>query len=248
VSSDIFTTSTELAILTAGRTPVWSTEDDSGSDLPPSAADSGVYLQRAVRALVHVSLRENVAYRSVRLTTTTVLTGTYTVTVDGNAVAYNATVEAPADINELLEGIAEAVNDDVTVGALVTASIVTQIGGDDFEILITGVGEADYSVDFTHSSTGSPTLTAVADRCSATMRLWWLPDARVGSTPPQIWAWSGDVWTLDRRGWLERFDVAGLARLHVQLSDRAGHAGDSSIVTYAAPAISIGPCLSESDT
>jgi hypothetical protein len=67
----------------------------------------------------------------------------------------------------------------------------------------------------------------------------------VGSTPPTVWAWSGELYALDRRGLVERFDTAGLGRLHVQLSDRLLPAGDGAIVTARAPVVSVGPCLSE---
>jgi hypothetical protein len=240
VSADIFTTATELAILLAGRTPVWSTEANTGSNLPPSSLSSGVYLQRAVRALVHVSLRQNAAYRSALLTTSATLSGIYTVTIGGTAVTFNAT-GAP-NLAAVVDGIVAAINANGTVNQIVVAS---PLDTPHARVQIVGIVEADYSVDFSHS--GAATLTALADYCVATMRPWWLPAARVGSTPPQIWAWSGDTFALDRRGFVERFDSAGLDRLHVQLSDRIGHAGDGSIVTYVPPVISIGPCLSETD-
>ena len=246
MSSDIYTTATALAVLGAGRTPVWATQADAGSTAPPSLASSGVALQQALRTLVHVSLREAPHRRTARLTIPTLDLGdVYNVVIDGTTVGHDAS-SGDVDLEDTITGIAAAINADGTVGALVTATPVESdpgVSGID-TVLIVGDGEADFSVDFT-----SPSLTAVlacvADLAHATARLWWLVGARPGSSPPTLWAASGDEVAVGRRGYVERFDSAGLDRLFVQLSERAGVAGDGSIVTYPAPVISIGPCLAE---
>jgi hypothetical protein len=246
VSADIFTTATQLAILAAGRAPVWDEQDADDALLPPSAASDGTNLQSAVRALVHVTLREDPHHRTAYLNTDGTLTGTYTVTIDGTAVAYNATAGAPANEAALVTAIAAAINADGTVGPLVTATAVDADGlttGTLTQVRIRGDAEADYSIDFAHSA--AAVITCVADLCSAEMRLWWSMGARAGSTAPTPWAWSGEEYTIDRRGLVERFDTAGLSRLFVQVSNRQGHAGDGSSVTFADPVINVGPCLSE---
>lgn len=243
--ADLYSTSLELSVLMAGRGPAWEQQPDSGSLLPPSSASSGVYLEGAVRTLVHVSLREQAHRRTVRLTIPSgTLTGTYTVTVMGTAVTYNATAGAPANVAALVDAIAAAIAANGTAAGFVTATGVAASGsGAHDTVLLRGVGEADYGIDFSHS--GAATLLVVADPCRAEMRLWWFGGAQAGITPPQIWAASPERWDLDRRGILQRLDSAGLDRLHVQVSDRRGHSGDGSAVTYAAPAIGIGPCLAE---
>ena len=204
MSSDLYTTATQLAVLQAGRGVVWETQDDAGSTAPPSAADSGVYLQNAVRALVHVSLREQPHRRSARLTIPVV---------------------------------------DLTANGTVNQIVVASVTGND-TVVLRGIGEADYSVDFTESD--SATLAVLADPCRAEMRLWWSMAARPGSSAPgQPWAWEGTMVPIDRRGRVMRLDTAGLDRLHVQLSDRLGDPGDGSIVTLATPSINIAPALSE---
>lgn len=224
---------------------MWVTQADAGSTVPPSAANSGVYLDQAVRALVHVSLREQAHRRTARLTIpSATLTGTYTVTVQGTAVAYNATAGAPANLQALVDAIAAAIVANGTVAAIATATAVAASGvGSRDTVLLRGVGELDYGIDFTHSA--AATVACAADLARAEMRLWWFAGARAGSTPPQVWASSGERWDIGARGHLQRLDVAGLDRLHVQLSDRRGHSGDGSIVTFAAPGIHIGPCLDE---
>jgi hypothetical protein len=244
VSADVFTAATQLAILAAGRTPVWSTQDNATSNVPPAAANAGVALQSSVRTLVHVSLRQDVNHRTVRLSTSATLSGTYTITIDGTVVTVNGALAAT--LAELVDNIATAINANVTVAALVTA-VGTAVSPSVTHnaVLITGDGEADFSVNFTHS--GAAVLVALADPTAATLRPWWFAGARVGNTPPQVWAWSGDTFVLDRRGFVQRFDCAGLDRLFVQLSDRLGASGDGTMVTYGVPIISIGPCLSEAE-
>jgi hypothetical protein len=247
VAGDIYTVATQLAILQAGRTPVWSVQPDTGSLLPPAAVSDGVNLQSACRVLAQVTLREDPHHRTARLDTDGTLTGTYTVTIDGNAVAYDATAGAPANEAALVTAIAAAISADGTVGPLVTA---TAVDADDtttgalIQVRIRGDGEEDFSIDFVHSA--AAVITCVADLCEATMRPWWAMAARPGSTAPVLWSGMGDVYDVDRRGLVERFECAGLSRLFVQLYERGGHAGDHATrVTYNDPVINIGPCLSE---
>ena len=61
------------------------------------------------------------------------------------------------------------------------------------------------------------------------------------------WAASEDLHEIDRRGLVQRFDSAGLDRLHVQLTELSGHPGDGSVVTLYDAYVGIGPCLSEVD-
>lgn len=165
--------------------------------------------------------------------------------INGNSVGHDPTGDA--DLEETIEGIVGVINSDGTVGAIVEASAVESepgVSGID-TVLIKGLGEADYSVDFTQDPGGGATPAVVADRCRATGRLWWKAGARAGSTPPTTWADQGDEIEVGYRGFVQRFDSAGFDRLHVQLYELAGDPGDGSIVTYRDPVVSIGPCLSE---
>lgn len=243
-SADIYTTATQVAVLGAGRAPVWTTQPDSGSTVPPSLASAGVAMQGSLRALVHVSLREAPHRRTARLTIPTwVNTAVYTATIDGFAVGHDST-GGDVDREDTILGLVSVINSDPNTSALVTASAVESVEGGGIDtVLIVGDSEADWSLDFTQDTTA--VLAAVADPAHATARLWWLVGARAGSSPPSLWATSGDEVAIGRRGWVERFDSGGMDRLFLQLSDRAGVAGDGSIVTYRTPVISLGPCLSE---
>lgn len=236
--ADIYTTATQLAILQAGRTPVWTTQAAAGQSSAPDSALDGTYLELAARTLIHVSLRAEAHRRTCTLTIPTfVNSGTYTVTVNGNAVNVSGVV---ADKAALVAAIVAAVNADGTVGPLVTAA---PSGSPADTIVITGDSEADYSIAFAHS--GAAVVACVADLCHANLWLWWQAGARVDSTPPTVWVCSGDAVPLDRRGYVERLDSAGLDRLFLQVSDRVGHLGDGGSVTYNPVACSVGPCLSE---
>lgn len=247
-SKDVFTTATELAVLAAARSPDW--ENCPSPTSEPANAAAGVALQGAVRTLVQVSLREQVHRRTVRLGIVNPdLASTYTVTIDGTAVAFNAAGAGAADLEDVVDGIASAINANGTVNQIVSA---TAVDANDTttsprsKVLIRGLTGAAYSVNFTESGPGTnPTLSAVADRESCDLRLVWYAGAREGVEAPGRWASSGGLLTLDRWGYLERFDTAGLDRCHVLLTGLLGHPGDGSMVTYIAPLVQVGPCLSE---
>lgn len=248
-SGDIYSTATELAVLAAGRAPKQT--DGASVTSEPANAGAGVYLEQAVRTLVEVTLREETHRRTVRLgiTANLDLLSTYTVTIDGTAVAYDAAAGSAADLEDVVDGIAAAINANGTVNQLVTA---TAVDDDDTttsprtKVLIRGLSGQAYAVNFTEVGPGTnPTLVALADYESCEMRLWWLAGARVGSEASGRWvAPSGPV-PVSRFGFEERYDSAGLDRCHVQVLNLLGHPADGLMVTYAAPVVKIGPALSE---
>lgn len=247
--ADLYTEATRLAVLQAGRTPVWSTVDPDDALLPPTALDSGVPLQSAVRAMVHVSLRENIAFRTVRLTIPTPdYTGNYGLEFDFGAGTVNVSYDPTGDVSvaNLVDGIAAAIEAEGDVNGFVDAVAVAASGtGPHDTVVITGKYEAGFAFGEPTQVGDGAVFAAVADPNTADMTLWWFAGARAGSTPPALWASDGEVRELDRKGWVERLDVAGLDRLHVQVSNIAGDAGDWVEMTYTDPVISVGPCLSE---
>lgn len=245
-SGDLFVTATELAILQAGRAPVPSAPALAVFLLPPQDANSGVAMQGACRALVFVRLREEARRRTARLYITTVdPNATYTVTINGTSVSF---VAAASTLEQIVDGLAAAINGNGTLGPLVTATATDtpdSAAGRD-HVLVVGDTELDWSIDFTKSGgAGTAVLSCIADRARAKAILWWTVEARAGSTPPEGWASDGREYEIERRGWLQRFDSAGLGRLHVQLLELVGDQGDGTMVTYRDPVVSIGPCLSE---
>ena len=70
---DDFSLANQLLILSAGRRPAWRAQTVSDDVLnPPAAASDGVALSDAVVAGVRIDLREDVAFRTVRVTFPTV--------------------------------------------------------------------------------------------------------------------------------------------------------------------------------
>jgi hypothetical protein len=242
---DAYSTATTIAVLMGGRTPVWSTQDAVGSGSPPSLPTDGVVLQGAVKALAHVQLRDNPAYRSAIVSVSTlVLTSTYTVTINGTSVAYDANAGGAVDLEDVVDGIAAAINANVTAAAVVTASSYAASGtGARDRVKIVGDSAEDWSISVTAG--GGAGLECVADLTGALVQTWWVPGARAGSMPPAIWSATEEAYVADRRGYLERLDCAGLDRMYLQVYDKAGHPRDGAMVTYRSPVISIGPCLSE---
>lgn len=231
-------TSNTLAILAAGRVPEWYTQlghdGTSGTDADgyPSAASAGVDLLDTMQALVAVEMRAAVhRRRSVVSVTTLDLAATYTVTIDGtgcNAAGVHASLDA------LLTALALAIN--TALPSLVTAT--ADLTAD--TITIVGDTNADYTI--TMSATGTGVLAIVADPTEATLRLW--AKCRSASAPSTWLLVLDQEFAITEVGFLERFDVAALDRLYVEVSGVDG-TGDGASVTYTTPTIKIGPCVAE---
>lgn len=243
-SSDIYTTATELAVLASGRAPAWTVAQVPTQINAPLDGAYGVPLQGAVRTLVHVALRENAHRRAAKITIDTLdLAATYTVRINNVATTYNAAIEAPADEVELLSGLADAINANTGVNQVVIASVTSGTGGDWLNIR----GQTGYYQGWALRTTvtGSAVLVVEAEPEAAIVRLWWKGGAQIGTTPPAQWAASQDRHEIDWRGFLQRFDSAGLDRLHVQLERLVGFPGDGAEVSLYDARVGIGPCLSE---
>lgn len=247
-----------IANLMGGRNPQLEAAP-LGNDLP-APGGGGVDVTGATLALVKVSLRENPAYRTAYyVVTTTDLTATYTATVDGTAVAYNAAVGTPANLAELVADWAAAINANGTVAALVTAT-ATDYAGDGVinAVRLVGLGVADYSVAVT--VTGTAAVSLYADASGATMRLLARPnlspstDFVNGAARSRALGWASKplpdgsrTVTLDRFGWLdESIVVAGLSALDVVLTDIVGDPGDALPATEYIPQSIICPKRQES--
>jgi hypothetical protein len=183
----------------------------------------------------------------VDLTTTV-----YTVEVDGNPVVYDASVELPATLAELIQGIADAINADITVGPIVTASTDPD-DNDGKTVLIKGDTAANYSIDASAAGGTGTIASIVADGVSFDLRLFLTPGGliRDGSTGnPNGWVMplNGDWSSLDFRGWIERFDVAGCDRAYLQVSNLDGHASDGVTVEVTLERVMIGPAVLEATT
>jgi hypothetical protein len=226
-----------LAVLAAGANPQWVEQTDYSGN--PDSAASGVYLEEALQTQVIVDLREELHRRTARVTIGTLdLTADYVIEINGNAVTYDAGVAGPADATEVLEGIAAAINADVTVGPLVTAEAVdTDEDAVIDTVVIRGDAEADYSIDF--STTGTAVLEVSADAKTASARIF----QKAGGSGDRPDGWrlvrGANAIAIDRYGFAERLETGGIDRFYVELYDVDG-GGDGASVTHTATVL-IGP-------
>ncbi len=243
-----------LGVLQVGRAPQWSEQVDEAAepayDGAPATSDSGVDLQNAVQAMVCVNLRREAHRRTCIVTPGTFdAATTYTITVSGTGITATG-----ASLSALLTALVAAVVANGTVNALVTATVYDDDGdGTNDSVKIVGKAEADYGIGVSATS-GTGTIAVTADPSTAALRLWGVgagPNApgRTGTSSgdPGVWAYvSAQTYALAYRGFLERFAVAGMERLYVELASVAGPASDTGSPTYT-PHVWIGPCVQETD-
>lgn len=245
----------ELGVRSQGRDPVWAAQGEAGG--APSGGSEGVDVTGAILALFAVALRRDPsAHQSyVEITTADLSATTYTVTIDGNAVDYDASAENPSDQDALVQGIAAAINNDGTVGALVSASAIDDDNDGTLDTVLIRNDDADETVTHTTAvsvSGGTGALSASEDADAASVRLWGRPEyqsgelASVSNTAgvrriPWVLVNNGSFAALDYRGLTERADVAGFARLYLELFDVTGPSGSS----IGAVQIQVGPCSDE---
>ncbi len=238
-------------LLALGIQPEWVDVEAAGYTNPPNSAADGVYLQDSPKAHACIALRETVHARTCRAVIgTAALTGTtYTITIDGNAVAYDSTAEAPADADALVQGIVDGINGDGTVGPLVTAT-VDEDDEDGLTIKIVGDSEDDYSFAAAVAGGTGTFASQTADPISCDVRVFVTPGGIVKSGSdgnPDGWVAPLDaIYTgIDYRGWMERFDVAGCDRMYLQLENIAKHGSDGGSVTVEPYKVMVGPSVIE---
>ena len=243
---DPFTLATELSVLIGARDPQWKVQANNPLLAPASDAD-GVYLDNAVRALLTVQMRELTHCRTARLTIPSLTIGnTFTVTINATAVAYNSTGDA--NLDEVVDGIAAAIEANGTVGPLVSAVAVR--GSDDAvtpgvrdSVRIRGVAYDEFSIDF--SDNGASTVAVVADPVTADVNVFYTLRGATGSSPPSGWRRHGTVYTVTRGGLVEPLVVSGRNRAAVFFAAVGKQGSDGSVVTVRTPTFAVGPCVLE---
>ncbi len=214
-----------------------------------------VDVSTATLAYVNVACREHFAWRTCYFRITTVdLTCTYTITIDGEAVAY---VANDASLAIVLQGIVDAINADADVNTVVVAGVYDYDGdGVDDSVRITGLTEDDYSFDGTENGTAA--IELIADAVSCTARLLGRPDyspassVAVGAALLAALGWravamGGEMQrSIDAYGWsTDTQPVNGLSALRVLATSSFGHPDDGGDVEQRVTAI-VAPCRQES--
>jgi len=237
-------------LLAIGLIPEWVDQDTTPASYTgaPTGASAGVYLQDSPKALVQVNARERVHRREgrVQITTADLTTTVYTVTIDGTAVVYDASVALPADLDALVQGIAAAIEADATATLVVDA---VQDPDNTDSVLITGKAQADWSLDATVAG-GTGAVAATAAATGFGVRIYTTPGGLVksGNTGnANAWAQPADASFPGNgyRGFVERLDVAGLDRLYVEVHSLTKHASDGAAVTATIAKVMVGPAVLE---
>ena len=235
---DDFSLANQLLILSAGRRPAWRAQTVSDDVLnPPAAASDGVALSDAVVAGVRIDLREDVAFRTVRVTFPTVdLAANITVTIAGTGVTVNGPFANRAAI---VDALVTAINADGTVGPLVAA---TYEGTPHDTLLLTGRSSADYSV--TASSSAGGTFAYAGDAASATAVLFAIDHDTTGLLDDRWAKVEGISYSVDQKGLSDRIVCGGYDQLYVQITGVQRVTNDNAAIVMT-PAIHVGPCGTE---
>lgn len=239
-----------LSTLVVGRNPGWYDQVDALGAFDyagaPNAGSDGVPLDNAPTALLIVDLRDDVSYRTCRITLGVFVAGqVWTVTVGGNPVATGAIATNWSDVVDALIAALPGVP---AADALVT---FTRSGtGDATILLVEGKAEPGYSIGI--AAGGGASMACVANPESLDVRLFFThlgSAANSTRNAPAANTWrqaNGAVYVgVTYRGCVERVTVAGLARGYAQLANLAGVVGDGGTVTYDVAYLGWGPALQE---
>ena len=235
---DDFSLANQLLILSAGRRPAWRVQTVSDDVLnPPAAASDGVTLSDAVVAGIRIDLREDVAFRTVRVTFPTLdLAANITVTIAGTGVVVNGPF---ADKAAIVDALVTAIAADGTVGPLVA---VTYEGTPHDTLLITGKSSTDYSV--TASSSAGGTFAYAGDAASATAVVFGVDHDTTGLLEDRWALVEGISYSITQKGLSDRVVCGGYDRLYVQVTGVQRVTNDNAAIVLS-PTIHIGPCGTE---
>ena len=262
--ADKFDTVNTLSILLGGRRPEWIRQIDAAYPNGLPDAGSGVALRDSPRTQLLVDMREEIRHRICRVAIRVLdLTSTYRIFIDGNAVDFDAAGAGSTSALEVLEGWRDAINADVTVNPIVTASVEDADGdGTDDTLVITGDTEADYTIGVI-ITVGSAELDVLADPNGCSLRVFLtdkppkaqgvaVPNAAatgfVGTLGAGDWRQpNGATYSVGSLGFCDFFDTAGYDRIYAELSSITAPADTVAAPhTYTlTPRITVGPSILE---
>lgn len=230
-----FETANRLAVLNGTEIVNW--QEQASFIGAPSSGSSGISVLASQVAIIAFSMRRfDVANRQASTSITFDGATTYTVNIDGNAVA----TAGNTDLKTTLQDIADDINADVGPGAgdIVTATAVDTTGdGNVDQVKLVGKAEADYSLVISVAG-GAGTITAVADPTDGSFRVFRRPSGLTSTAIPPSWRKIDDG-VLVLQGKDQNYNVGGMERLYVEYHGLGG-VGDSGTITYS-PRADIGP-------
>lgn len=248
-----FETANLLAILRAGREPVWALQTDADQTIIPATAGAGVGLDvasgDALQTLIVVRVRENPAYRTSYYTVSTVdLAATYTLTVNsGTALSYDAAAESATSVTDILEGLKAEIEADAGTHALVAATVEAATTGDNARparLKLTDKTSTVHFVSAFDDTPGTGVVIVSSDAVSCSVTPWVYPrNVRADAgLEPLCWARTTQaLFAVTSNNIALPLETAGYERLYLQLSSVTGHASDAVAVT-ATVKVFIGPC------
>lgn len=247
--ADLFETVNILSVLLGARRPQWVTQAGPYPNGIPDAASDGVPLLDSPRTQIIVDMREEAHRRSARITFPVVdlTTTVYRFVVDATTLDVDASAVLPADLPALVQAIVDAINADVVINLVVVASPVDSDGdGLNDTVLLRGLAEADYSLALAVIG-GTGEMAGTIDPSTATAIVWF---AAKPPNAPGTWRQAnGAIYAVNSRGFVERFDTAGLDRAYVELDSVTGVAGDGATLPATltqTPIVTLGPSVLES--
>ena len=239
-----FEIANEIGILSGGRNAEYS--DQLTSSSPPLSAAAGVYMQNSILAMVDIFLQEDAAAFQSRLYFTDDpidFTQTYTATIDGNAVIYNAAT-TPATTNaEALTELAAAINLDATVNLIVLATAIDTDGDGVVDcVRLSNITGASHTTVF--ATSGASLLAITEDATAAVVNIWMLPGGR-GSDKPVKWNVPPGLAAIavTELGWGDRLVVSSRDRVYVQLVSSTTPSGNDHHIQFT-----VAPCIIEGDS
>lgn len=199
----LFETLNRLGVLSVGRRPEW--QQQLATTGPPASTGAGVSIAGSVRALVSISLREDAAFHTARVSLTYAAATTYKVTIGATSIS----VAATTDEATTLQSIATAINADSVANLLVLAA------AEDDQVVIRGRAQPAVAV-VVETTAGTGTISVTQDATEATAYVYLLAGG-LGAKPATWTLARNGTLDADVRGLTERLDTAGFDRMYVEV-------------------------------
>jgi hypothetical protein len=249
-----FETANLLAILAAGRRPVWAVQPDADQTIVPNTPSAGVSLSvgsgaPALYTEIVVRVREVPHARtSYYIVSTVDLVATYTFAVNGGTpISYDADAEGALSLTDILEGLKAAVEADGTTNGLVSAEVIAATSTEPAMLRIRDKTATDHYINTFDDSPGSAVVEVESDAVSCTATPWAYPrnTTALSTTSPNCWSRTTQAaLSVTENNLAVRLETAGYERLYMQLGSVTGHASDDADVTPTVYVL-IGPCGQE---
>lgn len=233
----------ELAVISQGRNPVWTTqarlESGETSD-PPGDVSDGVDTQNAIVTLWKVQLRRNAKFHGATVVVSTVDdASTYRVTI--NSTDFDYVASGGDGAKEILDGLATAINagaEPVTAEVFQDSGSLTEasdlVPGFTEVMTVTSQNASASGADFTIATSvpaGSGALTDSADATDVSFKIWSLADDEESFSTHQNATFNNITQNL-----VDRANTAGLERVFIEVTATDGHVETK-----------VGPCLLETE-